>query len=264
MCSFMCLARLSRALQERTDALVYEPVAELGDLALHGLREVDGHQVPASAHGSRWNDQHAVELRRLADSADSTARGEVREREPDSGRIALDGRRQENLGPSALRGYAGLGHLTPPWSVERKCASPRRVHSTPGAPYFTSSTRDTLSAFASFSRASCRSALPMTFVPICHQPLGEGQASSRIAASQQRWKRPWPSASGAARSRPSGAPPPNATWASASSTGGPASGSKHRSISLSRQRCIARWTCGSGWSGRRRRSKSPDSARRTR
>ena len=143
-------------------------------------------------------------------------------------------------------------------------SGPRRVHSTPGVPYFTSSTRDTFSAFASFSRASCRSALPMTFVPICHQPLGEGQASSRIAASQQRWKRPWPSASGAARSRPSGAPPPTATWASASSTGGPASGSKHRSISLSRQRCIARWTCGSGWSGRRRRSKSPDSARRAR
>src|SRR5260370_8657907 len=114
MCSFMCLARLSRALQERTDALVYEPVAELGDLALPGLSEVDGHHVPASAHGSRWNDQHAVELRRLADSADSTVRGEVREPEPDIGgsRLTRGGRRilVRALSAATLR----LSFLLPP------------------------------------------------------------------------------------------------------------------------------------------------------
>ena len=41
----------------------------------------------------------------------------MREAELDVGRTALDAKRQENFGSSALRGYAGLGHLSLPWSV---------------------------------------------------------------------------------------------------------------------------------------------------
>ncbi len=41
----------------------------------------------------------------------------VREAQLDVGRIALDAKRQENFGSRALRGYAGLGHLSLPWSV---------------------------------------------------------------------------------------------------------------------------------------------------
>src|SRR6266478_5050651 len=67
-------------------------------------------------------------------SRHAAVRGAMREPEPDIGRIGLDARRQENFGPSTFRGYAGVGDLTPPWSVERKCASPRRAQARRGCP----------------------------------------------------------------------------------------------------------------------------------
>jgi hypothetical protein len=47
--------------------------------------------------------------------------------------------------------------------------------------------------------------------------------------------------------------PPTATSASASCTGAPVNATKHRSTTPPPSRCTARWTCGSGWSRRRRR-----------
>src|SRR5213593_414889 len=49
---------------------------------------------------------------------------------------------------------------------------------------------------------------------------------------------------------------PTATSASASSTGARASASRRTSISPRRRRCTARWTCGSGWSRRKRNERS--------
>jgi class 3 adenylate cyclase/tetratricopeptide (TPR) repeat protein len=78
------------------------------------------------------------------------------------------------------------------------------------------------------------------------RPIPSGSMPSAARPNTaRRW--PWPSRAACAPSSPT------ATSASASSTGALASASRLASTSPPRRRCIARWTCGSGWSRRRRR-----------
>jgi hypothetical protein len=83
---------------------------------------------------------------------------------------------------------------------------------------------------------------------ICWTPRPPSTTTAR------RWRSPSRAACG-----PSS---PTATSASASSTGARATASRPTSTSPPPRRCTARWTCGSGWSRRRRRCGTPPENRR--
>ena len=148
---------------------------------------------------------------------------------------------EQLLERQAARGIVGASRLGLPLAGSRRSAArPARRGAAPGRP------RGRILSGVSPGSRPMRCTCSATSRPI---PTGSTPSAARPTTAR-RWRSP---------SRAACAPSsPTATSASASSTGAPASASRRRSTSPPRRRCTARWTCGSGWSRRRRRGAGGD------